>query len=303
LLTDAEVSALMLGGALTPEVAQRFCARPDPACADAVLASVLSAEAGAKVQITTVVRALLPFAKTQWGPKLRTALEKFSPDIKGRQAELILLGASKDPAAQGILLEALQKDPTKDAALEGFGRLGETAQIPLIKEVLARAEAACKNTATPDEPAPGVFAREHGSTIVEAALALYRLGDPEALPRLLEVYRSTRLYERIYKNAIKRRVVETDQQGIGILRRLHEGAQNLEAMMAKLRDEAGPVPASQIAAFVKVALDADEPTNVEWLCLALEQSGSVSPVVWKPLQGARDQTVVRMAAALAKQAR
>lgn len=302
LLTDAEVSALMLGGALTPEVAQRFCAKPDPACADAVLASVLSAEANSKVQITSVFRALLPFAKNQWGPKLRTALEKFSPDIKGRQAELILLGASKDSAAQGILLEALQKDPTKDAALEGFGRLGEAAQIPLIKEVLARAEAACKNAATPDDPAPGVFAREQGSTIVEAVLALYRLGDPEALPRLLEVYRFTRLYERIYKNAIKRRVTETDQQGIGILRRLHEGAQNLEAMMAKLRDEAGPVPASQIAAFVKVALEADEPTNVEWLCLALEQSGSVSPVVWKPLQGARDQTVVRMAAALAKQA-
>ncbi len=119
LLTDAEASALMLGGALTPEVAKRFCARPDPACADAVLASVLSAETGFKVQITSVFRALLAFAKNQWGPKLRTALEKFSPDIKVRQAELILLGASKDPAAQGILLEALQKDPTKDSALGG----------------------------------------------------------------------------------------------------------------------------------------------------------------------------------------
>jgi len=111
------------------------------------------------------------------------------------------------------------------------------------------------------------------------------------------------LYVRIYKDAIKRRVVETDLQGIGILRRLHEGAQNLEALMAKLRDEAGPVPPTQIAAFVKVALDADEPTNVEWLCLVLEQSGSVTPVVWKPLHEARDQTVVRMAAALSKQSR
>ena len=280
-LSDDELNSLALGSGVTSEMARRICERPDRQTADALFAHVTRPEGGGKVDLAGVFRALLPFAKAEWGAKLRESLEKFSPDINGRQAGLILLGASKD------------------AAIEAFGWLGNADAIPLLRELLARAEAAYKTAATEDEPAPDVFARQQGSTIVEAAITLQRLGDPEAVQRVLEVHRRVRLYDRIFHNAIKRRVYETDVQGIGILRRLHEGAEKLSAALARLREQAGPVPESQRAAFVKAALEATDPADVEWLCLTMEQSASLVPAAtWQPLTQARDGIIARMAAAL-----
>ena len=106
---------------------------------------------------------------------------------------------------------------------------------------------------------------------------------------MLEVHRRVRLYERIFQNAIKRRVYETDVQGIAILRRLHEGAEKLSAALARLREQAGPVPESQRAAFIQAGAEVTDPADVEWLCLAMEQSASSVPVAtWQPLTNARD---------------
>ncbi len=299
-ISDDEMNSLALGSGVTPELARRICEHPDRQTADALFSHVVRPEGGGKVDLAGVFRALLPFAKIEWGAKLRESLEKFSPDMKGRQAALILLGATKDPAAYAIIHEAVQKEPTKDAAIEAFGWLGNADALPLIRELLARAESACKTMATEDDPAPDVFARQQGSTIVECAIALFRLGDPDAVPRMLEVYRRVRLYDRIFHNAIKRRVRETDAQGIGILRRLNEGADKLAATLARLREQAGPVPESQRAAFIKAAAEAIDPADVEWFCLAMEQSASSVPAAaWQPLTKARDGIIARMAAALA----
>ncbi len=301
-VTDDELNSLALGTGVTPDLARRICERPNRETADALFSHITRAEGGGKVDLAGVFRALLPFAKTEWGAKLRESLEKFSPDMKGRQAGLILLGASRDPAAYGIIHDAVQKEPTKDAAIEAFGWLGNADAIPLLRELLARAESACKTAGIEDEPAPDVFARQHGSTITDAAIALYRLGDPDGVQRVLEVHRRVRLYDRIFQNAIKRRVSETDVQGIAILRRLHEGADKLQAAVTRLREQAGPVPESQRAAFVKAAMEATDPADVEWLCLALEQSASGVPAAtWQPLTKARDGIIARMAGALVKE--
>lgn len=238
-VTEDELNSLALGAGVSPEIARRICERPSPQTAEALFAYVMRSERGGKVNLAMVHQALRPFAKVEWGARLRESLEKFSPDLGGRQAALSLLGASRDPAGYGIITEAVQKEATKDAAIEALGRLGKPEAIPLLREILARAETACKTKATEDEPAPEVFARQQGSTITEAAISLYRLGEPEAVPRLLEVYRRVRLCDRIFQNAIKRRVRETDLQGIAILKRLHDGAQKLDATLARLREEAG----------------------------------------------------------------
>ena len=298
-ISEDELNSLALGSDVTPDMARRIGERPTPQTAEALFQHIMRPEGGGKVDLAANFRALIPFAKTAWGPRLRESLEKFSPDIASRQAGLILLGASKDPAGYAILQETVQKDVTKDASIEALGWLGDPAAIPLIRELLARAETACKAQATEDEAAPDVFSRLQGSTIVESSIALYRLGEPEAVPRLLEVYRRVRLFDRIYKNAIKRRVVETDLQGIGILKRLHECEQKLGTMLARLRQEAGPIPESQRAAFTKAAMAASDPADVEWLCLAMEQSARALPApAWKPLTQARDGIVARMAGAL-----
>jgi uncharacterized membrane protein len=298
-LTEDEMNSFTLGSGVTPDMARRICERPTPATADALFAHVLRPEGGGKVDLASVYVPLLPFAKLEWGSKLRESLERFSPDLQGRQAAMILLGASRDPAGYDVLMEAVQKEPTKDAAIEGLGRLGNPKAIPLIRELLVRAERACGSQAVEDEPAPSVFARKEGSTIVECATALYRLGDADAVPRMLEVYSRVRLFERIFENAMKRRVVETDLQGIAILKGIIEGKKKLSAMLAKLRAEAGPLPESQSAAFLKAASQAQDPVGVEWLCLAMEQSASSRPAsTWQALATAPDGIVRHMAIAL-----
>jgi hypothetical protein len=270
---------------VTPDMARRISERPTPATAEALLAHVLRPEGGGKVDLASVYAALLPFAKAEWGSKLRESLEKFSPDLEGRQAALILLGASRDPAGFEVLMEAVQKEPTKDAAIEALGRLGNPKAIPVIRELLGRAERACGAQTSED---------------VECATALYRLGDADAVPRMLEVYSRVRLFKRIFANATKRRVVDTDLQGIGILKGIIAGEKKLAAMLAKMRAAGGPIPEQQSAAFLKAAGHAKDPVEVEWLCLAMEQSVAARPAAdWKALTTARDGIVRRMAAALA----
>jgi hypothetical protein len=300
-LTDDETNSLTLGSGVTPDMARRICERPTAETADALFQHVMRPEGGGKVDLAMVYQALLPFVKIEWGAKLRESLEKFSPDLKGRQAAMILLGASKDPTAFRILTEALGKEETKEAAMQALGRLNNAEAIPLVRAVLTKAENACKAQATEEEPAPGVFATQQGSTIVEAAIALYRLGEPEAVPRIMEVYSRVHLLNRIFENAVKRRVAETDLQGTGILKRLQEGRQKLELMLAKLRAEAGPVPESQRTAFMKAASDAKDPAEVEWLGLAMEQSAASSaPANWLPLTKAHDGIIARLARALSE---
>jgi len=198
LLTDDEMNSLALGTGVTPDLARRIAQQPTPETAEALFLHVLRPDGGGPVDLASVYRALLPFAKSGWGAGLRESLARFSPDLAGRQAALILLGASKDPGASAILKEAVEKEPTMDAAIEGLGLLGNPDAIPLLREVLARAEKACQAQATEDEPTPGVFARQHGSTIVAATIALYRLGEPEAVPRVIEMHRRVRLFQRIF---------------------------------------------------------------------------------------------------------
>ena len=46
-------------------------------------------------------------------------------------------------------------------------------------------------------------------------------------------------------------------------------------------------------------MEATDPADVEWLCLAMEQSASTVPAAtWQPLTRARDGIIARMAAAL-----
>ena len=299
-LTDDEMSALTLGGVVTPDMARRISERPNAETAEALFPHVMRPEGGGKVDLAMVAPTLLPFVRVEWGAKLRESVKQFSPDLKSRQAALILLGASRDPGAYALLVQALQSEETKEAAMNGLGRLGKAEAVPLILKLLNKAEAACKVAASEDIPGPGVFAADHGSTIVEAAIALYRLGEPEGVPRMLEVYAQVHLLTRIFENAVKRRVADTDPQGIGILKRLHQGLQKLSVMRVKLRAEAGPVPEIQRAAFLKAAAEAKEPVAVEWLCLALEQSaGALPATTWEPLTKANDGIIARMSKRLA----
>ena len=297
-LTEDELNSLALGTGVTADMARRIGERPTAALADALFQHVMRAESGGKVDLASVLPTLLPFTKAEWSAKLKESLEKFSPDLKGRQAALILLGATRDPAALGILTEALAKDETKEAAMDALGWLNRPEAIPLVRSVLTRAEAACNGPGTDDAPAPDAFALQHGSTIVHAALALYRLGEPEAVARMTAVYARVHLLHRIYENAVKRRVADTDLQGLGILKRLHEGRQKLALMRETLRGEAGPLPATQRAAFLQAATTASDPVAVEWLCLVMEQSTSLPAATWQPLTTARDGILARMAKAL-----
>jgi hypothetical protein len=226
-------------------------------------------------------------------------LEGFHPDLNARRAALVLLGACKGAEAYAVLREALEKEDTKEAAVEALGLLGRSEAITLLHPLLKRSEMLTKSQSSEDEPAPGIFARQHSSFVAELSLALYRLGDPGGLSKLTEIYRRIHLYQRIFENASKRRVHPNDTQGQGILKSIQEASDKLREVREKLRTRAGPVPESQRAAFLEFAMEASDPADVEWLVLSLEQSEASAPAgVWKTLCGAKDGIIARIARAL-----
>lgn len=298
-LSEEEQNSLAIGGGITPEMARRICERPERQTMDALFAHAIKPEASSKVDLPSVYKALIPFAKPEWGQRLKESLEAFNPDLNARRAALVLLGASKSPEAYKMLLGAVEKEDTKEAAIEALGLLGRGEAVPLLTELLLRSESQTKSQSSEDDPAPGVFARQHSSLVAELSVALYRLGDPSGVQKLMETYRRVRLYQRIFENASKRRVYWTDQQGLGILKSLQEASEKLSTVREKLSACAGPVPESQRTSFLKAALEATDPADVEWVVLALEQSSKSAPTAaWSPLAKAKDGIIARLAAVI-----
>jgi uncharacterized membrane protein len=298
-LSEEERNALTLGGGMTVDLANRICACPEPETIEMLFAHAIKPEGTTKVELSAVYRTLIAFAKPAWTRKLKESLEGFSPDLNARRASLILLGATKSPEAYPVLLEALGKEDTKEAAVEAIGLLGRSDAIATLQELLNRCESRAKSEGPEEEPAPGIFARQHSGLVAELCVALYRLGDPAGVPKILETYRRVRLYQRIFENAAKRRVSATDAQGLSILKTLQEASEKLRSAREKIRACAGPVPENQRAAFLAAARATTDPSDVEWMVEALEQSrGSTPPSFWKPLTEAKDGILARLGNAL-----
>ena len=297
-LDDDELTDLALGMEVTPELVHRATLHPSASVADALFDACLSGESKA-CSLAAVHRSLLPFAKPAWAPRLVDLTGPMNADVEEQRAALRLLGASRGEGVRELLRAALNRDDSRTAALDGLGLSADPAAVPAVRKTLEDAMAAAAWGEDPSRLDPDTFAGEYGQVAAHAALALYRLGDESATPQLAALYGQFHLCNRVFRNAGKRRVRAQDVQGMAKVKIIWERARQLKATLRSLRDEAGPVPESQVSPFVSFAGGVTDPAQVEWVVAAMEQSTEELPLdALTALCEARDGIVARLARAL-----
>ncbi len=278
---------------LPKDFVKRALLRPDEKTALALLD--LAAPTGgdeARCGLDTVLTALLPYAKPAWAARLGTLAEDMNPNLKTRQAALTLMGACSEPSVYPTLMKALKDKAVQLAAMDGLSYLGKVEAIPELK---AQFEAALKPARLPEggdrwKAAP--FA-EASLPAVHAAIALYRLGDPEAVERLGTLASSLELYVRIFWNASNR--WPKDPQGQAILKEIKEQRDLLDAAWATLQSGLVPIPESQASAFIKYAARVEHPVIVELIAQTMERSADRLPKAdWTALAKAKSGIITKM---------
>lgn len=310
-LTDAEImsSALALDD-LPPDFVPRAVAYPNASAASTLFdlaipdssknnvassSSEMSASQDSKVdcELHAVLKALIPFARPDWAPRLIKEAGSMNPSIENRRAALILLGACGDPTVYQALLTALHRPETEQAAIEGLGRLGNTNAIPLLNERFERALAPARLPERPGRWKPAEFASGAGIA-VSAAVALYRLGDADGISRLYALAADLHLYLRIYRNALKRRT--STPQADGTAGRLQAEQGLLQHAWNNLHANLAPVPLKQREAFAQYAAAATNNLVIELLASAMEHSTGPWPeTTHQTFAGAQSQLIARMA--------
>jgi uncharacterized membrane protein len=296
-LTREELVSLGMGDAVSEDVVKRALARPSAETADALFEYAVSGGGERKHGLPEAAGALAPVAKAAWAAKLSELASFSNPDLPSRKAALVLLGATRDPSGLTVLQQALNEKDLKNAAIEGLGWSGDASAVPKLKKIYVDSMKKARGGKETGTLLPEEFARDYAHTAAEAAMALLKLGDEEAVDRLTGLYGDVRLYQAIFSNAGKRRWREGDVVGQEMLQAIWDRGDRLATTLAKLRRQAG-VPESQRAAVVKAALAETRPERVEWLVLALEQSGNtLAKADWEALKPARSRVFVRLAEA------
>jgi len=234
-------------------------------------------------------RALSPHAQPQWVSRLTSLLGSRNPNPDHRAAAVVLVGASRADRSYEMVLQAFRRESTNEAAIEAFGLLGDQRAVQLIRDHLTQT----------GKVTPEMFAESAGRTLGNAALSLYRLGAEDGVQIAIDAYTRTRLMRRIYVNAGKRRVLNTDPIGIKKREDIRSRAGELRQLERELLAASGPVPESQRDAIVTMGMNVTEPDAVRWLLQALEKSIEADPTAkwWAPLTSAQDGIIAAWARA------
>ncbi len=287
-LTDDEISAAELDmEALPPNFVQRALVRPNARLAAVLFDQATVTEGKPKCSLATVGPALMPYVRPEWGSKLLVLAGPENPDKEVRNMALVLLGATRVPAAYGILVSALAEPATSLAAMDGLAALGKKEAIPLLKAAYEKALKPAQLPAGPGRWEPAAFA-DACLAASHSATALYLLGDPEGVNRLMRLARDIKLYQRVFLNAAKRKVSTTDAQGLAGLKRIWEGVGNLNQAWDYLAGRIGPIPEAQQAQFVAYARNTEDPVEIRLMGDAIEKStGQLTPATLKILMASK----------------
>ncbi len=295
-LTEQELADAETGlAALPKDFAARAMIRPNDRTARLLFDMAVPELDEQKCALHVVMPALLPYARPEWAARLKPLVDALNPDIETRKAALTLLGATRDPSAYGELAKAMKDKRLELSAMDGLGLLGRADAIAVLRSRFEAVLATARLPEGPDRWKPDELA-EAALPATHAAVALYRLGEPEAVARLCDLGRTLHLYCRILWNASNR--WPKDPQGIQIKEGILESARKLQNARDFMVSSAGPVPASQDDAFVNYAMTADDPVTVEWLATAMEMSiGRLPTADWQGLASARSGVLARMSKA------
>ncbi|MCG3150357.1 MAG: hypothetical protein PCFJNLEI_03840 [Verrucomicrobiae bacterium] len=296
-LTTDELNEFALGLKIPRDLLRRALAHPNAEVAQAIFTQITTPDSESKLNLATTLPVLRRFAKPEWGERLVERTESFNPNRDDRNAALVLLGASRMPTALPRLLGALKQPESANAAIEALGLAGDPKAIPMLTQTFNQALRTAQIPNQPEWFRPEIFARDQAVPATEAALALYRLGDPDGLTRVLAMNRRVSLYLRIYRTAGRRQLRNwSDPTGLAILKNFYEAVDRLTPAWQSLHRHPDPIPASQIPAFVKLAQTATDPLDVDWLAGALERSlTAYPPATWQPLTTAQDGIIARLA--------
>ena len=278
--------------ALPKDFAKRAAVVPDEKTALALFElAVPASNTTAKCSLAAVVPALLPYAKPEWAARLTSLIAPANGNLETRKAALTLFGACHGPNAATVLTQALADKKTELAAVDGLGWLGQADAIPVLK---TRFDDALKPAQLPDGPdrfEPLQFA-DASPLAAHAAIALVRVGDPEAIARLCHYFNNMNLFEQVLWNDSYRSTPA------------HRRAEILDQAWEYIDANSAPIPAAQGAAFVKYAATATDPFIVEFLASMLEKSGTKLPKAdWKSLATAKSGIIVKMSKAVSSAGR
>ena len=295
-LTEDEISSMELGlDELPRDGVKRALAHPGERTAAALLKLAAPGKGEPKCSLAKAMPALLPYARPDWGATLRPLADDTNPDMEMRKAALSLLGASRAESAFPILAKALNDPRSELAAMDGLWRLGGKEGLPLLTKRFNSAVQPARLRDAPDRWDPAGLANA-AQPAAYAAIALYRLGDPEGVPRVFTLFRDIELYHRIFRNAGRRQVRAEDAQGLAILKKIWGDQEKLRLAEEYMRESIGPIPESQRDAFVAYARRAGDPVEVDLMARAIEQSAAGLPAAaWQALSGAKSGIIARIA--------
>ena len=298
-LTSDELTDFALGLKTPDNLLARALAHPSAAVADALFAHLTAPDATSKLTLAQALPVLVPYAKLEWGPRIVERTEALNPVVSDRLAALTLLGATRWPNATPRLLAALAQPETRLAVVEGLISSSDPKVIPPLRQAYDDALRACQIPGETEYFKPAVFAHESAAVATAAALALYKLGDPAGVERLLAMHRHAYLYWRIMSLASRRagRKGDNTKATAQLMQQIHDFVISLKVeSLDKLQQHAAPIPANHLAAFLKIAQTATDPTDVEWLVAELEASlPAFPPATWQPLTTAQDGIIARLA--------
>jgi hypothetical protein len=283
-LTVAELQPV-----LPKDFAKRAAVVPDQKTAAAMFELAAPGPGGKAIcGLDVVLPAILPYANADWPVRLTNLTAQSNANLATRQAALTLLGACRAPSAYAVLTKAFDDKKTETAAIDGLGWLGNPEAIPILK---SRYEETLKPTRLPDGPDrwdPLPFA-DASPLAAHLAIALYRLGDPDAIARLADLYRVITLHQQVLWNDSYRSTPA----------RLR--AQTLDIAWEFIEANDAPIPPAQGNAFVKYAATVDDPVGVELLAGILEKStGKLPGADWKSLAKAQSGIIAKMSQALSR---
>ncbi|MCE9608412.1 MAG: glutamine amidotransferase [Planctomycetia bacterium] len=277
---------------LTAEFAERFAIGPNAETAGIVFEQ-LFADKPIRVALSpAIVGALARFAEPAWEKQLLKWSDSLNPEAAHRNAAIELLGASRGPAASERLLKLLPDSDVTPAVLDGFRRLDDPKHLPILQSLYERTlpTADFRRSGTPGWNSPAAL--RQGVVAMHAAAALYSLGDPQGSARMAKLYAEVQLLRRIYANAAKRRVADTDATGIAIRAAIYTKADDLRQLEAFLLEVAGPIPPRGREAFLDYAKSAADDAEIRWLTAGLLRSTTDD---LSPLTTAQDGIVRRIA--------
>lgn len=281
----------------------RFAATPTKSAAAVVFERLFVGEKdkGDGALTPDVVAALVPHVQPSWYEPLAKQADELNPDIAVRRAALELLGATRSPQVAKVLIESLANGDVAMSAVDGLRWLDDPAHIKPLLRVYDATGAVTKLVEDDEVAVETTASSRQRHLLIHTAVALYRLGDPGGVERIVKLHRTLRLQQRIYANAGKRRVSDTDATGIAIVRMIHTKRADLAVLEAYILAAAGPIPASQQAAFLQFARTTRDDSDVRWIMSALAREPAGSQ--WSPLAEAQDGIVRRLGHSLVKASR